>query len=79
MQHRVGALEVCAVGVAVGIVQVGQPNVRHGQAVAGGLGDVQADQIVALPERLDHALGDVAGGAGQHDPFPAHFQGSLCW
>src|SRR6266403_1728483 len=68
----VGAAEVLAVGVAIGLRQIGEDEAGHGLAVARLVLDIDGHHVPALVERLEHPLGDVAGRPGQHHATLGH-------
>jgi hypothetical protein len=72
VDHGVGALEVLAIGVAVGIGEVGDDDARHGFAVTRRRPHVDRHDVPALSQLLEHALGNVARRSCQHHATLGH-------
>src|SRR6185503_8878831 len=76
----VGPAEVLAIGVAVRIREVGDDHVRHRLAVGALVPHVHGDDVPALGERLEHALGDAPAGAREHDAtLGHHLPSTILW
>ncbi len=65
-----------AVGVTVRRGQVADLQAGYAVAIPRAVGHVQQHHVVALSQRLQHALPDGTGSAGNDDAFPRH-TGSL--
>jgi hypothetical protein len=77
VDDRVRALEVLAIGVAIGVGEVGDDHVLDRLAVGALVPHVDRHQVPPLGERLEHALGDPPAGAREHDATLGHHLPSM--
>jgi hypothetical protein len=72
VDHGIGAPEQLAITVAIPIRQVDDVKARHGAAAPRLVDGIEQDEIELLAQRVEHALRDVAGRAGDHDTLLRH-------
>ena len=72
VDHGIGTPEQVAITVAIPVRQVDDVKSRHGAAAACLVDGIEQDEIELRAQRVEHALRDVAGRAGDHDTLLRH-------